>query len=171
MLLILDINGVLCCKVNKSEPPSNLERIELYSYDVLLRPGYREFLDFCFSKYQVAFFTSTIEHNALIILKSMLTPEQMEKVVFKWFRDKTRMDIENGTYATAKILSDVFTDQYTKYNTIICDDSLDKLRFNNSENTLIFPEFKGDINDHVLINMPEEIIKKFAFLETQKDPV
>ncbi len=44
MLLLLDINGLLCRKM----PKNSQSHIKLNSYDVDIRPGCHDFLNFCY---------------------------------------------------------------------------------------------------------------------------
>lgn len=180
-LLLLDINGVLCCKYKKdndlSERLSHSDLLELKSYSVMLRPGYREFLNFCYEHFTVAFFSSTTRQNANAILEKILTPEHKSKTLFRWFRDRTQLDPHYGIipeiekHDTVKKLEDVFNcplfNEDRKYglgNTLLCDDSAQKTRFNESKNIVIFPEFKGDPNDRVLSEMTQTLLDRFEQL-------
>lgn len=91
-LLVLDINGLLCRKVKKYSEEHIQVDLQLQSYGVKLRPGYRKFLTRCYTKYDVAFFTSTTQRNAEIILKKLLTKKQFKQVKFVWYRDRTYLD-------------------------------------------------------------------------------
>lgn len=179
-LLLLDINGVLCCKYKKHNDQlseSKCDLLELKSYTVILRPGYREFLNFCYENFTVAFFSSTTYHNANAILEKLLTPEHKSKTLFRWFRDRTRLDPHYGInpeikkHDTIKKLEDVFNcpliNEDRKYgpgNTLLCDDSVQKTRFNEPKNVVIFPKFKGNPNDRVLIKMTKTLLDRFEQL-------
>ena len=91
-LLLLDINGLLCCKTKNSD-----NNIKISSYYVILRPFYKEFLDFCYNHFHVGFFSSTPEKNARMILKHLLTKEQIVKTKLFWFRDRTHLDFDIKT--------------------------------------------------------------------------
>lgn len=168
-LLILDINGLLCCKMPKSYPNTELEILELKSYKVLMRPGYREFLDLCYNNFTIAFFTSTYEGNANAILKKLLTAEQQKVTAFKWFRDRTHFDPDSSTpYNTIKKLQDIFDNpvinadrKYHSSNSILTDDSPTKTRFNDPKNIVICEPFTGKEEDHVLFELFELIMDKF----------
>jgi hypothetical protein len=175
-LLILDINGLLCHKVAKDFiVPNGLKMITLKNYNVILRPFTLIFLEFCYSNYLVGFFSSTTYSNAEAILNAILTPEQKEKTVFKWYRDMTKLDPDYGInenikkYDTIKCLSTAFEHpiinkdrMFTLKNTLICDDSGIKLRFNPKDNNIIFETFNpSNISDSVLKNMPTIIESKF----------
>lgn len=175
-LLILDINGLLCCKISKNS--TNLEVLKLGFYDVILRPYCREFLDYCFDNFTVAFYSSTTYKNANIILDKLLTSTQKSQCLFRWFRDRTRLDPDYGKikgitpFDTIKLLKDVFENaslnedrRITENNTVICDDSMRKMRFNSSDNVIIFEEFKGNSTDNHLKEMIRKIETKFYVLK------
>lgn len=184
-LLILDINGVLCCKVSKdSKIGDALELLVLNAYTIIMRPGYREFLDFCYKNYTVAFFSSTTYSNASVILEKLLTHEQKSATAFCWFRDRTHSDPDYQKdsniriHDTIKILSDVFDDptvnaehKYHSRNTLLCDDSKTKNRFNNSNNVVIFEPFIGEKNDKVLYEMMDVLSQRFVNLQNLNDTV
>lgn len=178
--LLLDINGLLCCKLSKDETPDEtLELLELKAYKVIMRPGAREFLEFCYKNFTVGFFSSTTYPNANAILEKLLTSEQKSATAFRWYRDRTHLDPNYGKdssttqYDTIKKLSDVFDSptinadrKYHTGNTILCDDSTTKTRFNNPRNVLMFEPFKGDASDKVLLGMMESLEKKFEELNS-----
>lgn len=176
-LLILDINGLLCCKIPKNAiPPDNLPYIICPSYIVVFRPYYREFLEFCFANYDVGFFSSTTYANATVILDKLLTEQQNRSTVFQWFRDRTRPDLELGGYATIKCLSDVFREypnwNYTKKdmtsgNTLICDDSIQKLRYNHRENMVIVDIFTGNDDDDYLLRLIDILRQRFKEINSK----
>lgn len=183
-LLLLDINGVLCCKqryisdlsehINQLSLEPKCELLKLKSYTVMLRPGYREFLDFCFEHFTVAFYSSTTYSNANAILNKLLTSKQKNKTLFRWFRDRTQLDPDFGQnpkimkHDTVKKLVDVFNcpliNEERKFNydnTLLCDDSEQKTRFNPDKNIVIFPEFTGDPHDQVLNKMTKTLLERF----------
>lgn len=173
-LLLLDINGLLCCKLSKQdEINENLEILELSTYKVAMRPGCHEFLEFCYHNFTVGFFSSTTYPNANAILEKLLTSEQKKATVFKWFRDRTRFDPDPTTpYDTIKKLEDVFDNpsvnsdkKYHSRNTLLCDDSKVKTRFNDPINIVIFEAFKGEEDDQVLFEMMKLLPKRFEDLE------
>lgn len=171
-LLILDINGVLCCKVNKNSNINlQMQTINLNNYTVILRPGCREFLEYCYKNYNVGFYSSTPFYNANAILNILLTKEQHQNTIFKWYRDRTHIDPENKKFGTIKKIEDIFDNPvinekflYSYNNTILCDDSFSKTRFNNYKNIIIIPTFTGNSNDITLYNLINEIDKKFTEL-------
>lgn len=88
-LLLLDIKGVLCRTV---DPEEDLVDLKLGRYNVIFRPGCREFLAKCYQHFTVGFMSSTTYKNAGPILEALLTKEQQKKTLLKWFRDRTSLD-------------------------------------------------------------------------------
>lgn len=173
-LLLLDINGLFCYKIpkNKAVESVSLEIIELNSYKVIMRPGYREFFDFCYDHYTVGFFTSTNQWNVDIILNKVLNRKQMKNTAFKWYRDRTRFDPDSeNSYDTIKKLEDVFDNpvinkerKYHSGNTVLIDDSETKTRFNDPKNILICEPFIGKEDDRILFELMELLPEKFKEL-------
>jgi hypothetical protein len=167
-LLILDLNGVLCCKTTRASKLTVIAKTR--HYNVVLRPHVQEFLREMFSLYQVAFFTSTTSGNAEQVLRNLLTKSQARKSFFKWSRDRTREDLvvsSEDPFPTLKMLEDVFElpkvklGGYNYTNTLICDDSEAKLRYNPEKNVLVCEAFLGDPDDSYLKDLIHYIAEKF----------
>lgn len=186
-LLLLDINGVLCRKVDsKYEGPVDLE---LTSYKIIYRPGYEKFLAECYERYDVGYYSSTTYKNADGILRAMLTKKQRDSTVCFWYRDRTCLDPDWGKsisnhdswdgdltttqitkFSTVKYLSTIWQNPvinynrvYSENNTIICDDSSIKLRFNNRKNCLLIDSFVDD-NDTILETFIDNVAARFENL-------
>lgn len=137
------------------------------------RPYCKQFLAYCYRNFDVAFFSSAHRETGEALLNTVLTPDQRVKTVFTWFRDRTRPDPEPvNSYDTIKLLSDVFNDQDVNYrqkyhegNTIICDDSSRKVRFNHSQNVLLVEEWTGNSKDEVLKRVGYNLMDKFKHLK------
>lgn len=114
MTLVLDLNGVLCQKVEK-----NTGQLQLASYDVNIREGALSFLTRCASSFRVGLFTSTTEKNARKILKNI--PFEW---AFTWFRDKTCPDNELSPHGTLKPIDSI------KGQVLLVDDDASKMRCN-----------------------------------------
>jgi hypothetical protein len=137
-----------------------------------MRPGYKEFLEFCFENYNVGFFSSTNKWNVDAILKKLLTSKRRKEIIFTWYRDRTHFDDENGEYATIKKLQDVFDNpvvnynrKYNSTNTILIDDSKLKTRFNDPKNIIICEEFTGNGDDIGLFELMKIIPERFVELQ------
>src|SRR5690625_485211 len=95
MLLILDIDGVLCNKVDPQH--ADMADLQFKCYNIRFKSGYRRFLSRCYDRFDVAFYSSTTERNVRRILKSMLTSHQWKKTKFIWCRDRTERDPDIDT--------------------------------------------------------------------------
>lgn len=155
-IIILDIDGVLCYRKYQK----GLEEVQLsvensaFKKKIYLRKGINEFLDYIFKndKFKVAVFSSTTEKNADPIIKHILKEEQYNKLLFKWFRDRTRND-ENyeKIYDTVKVLQDIIENPTINENRkiklehlLMLDDSERKMGLNKKENYIIInsdPEY------------------------------
>ena len=153
-LIILDVNGLLCKKLLKTDSECDKilkyygshETLELERFFVFIRPHVREFITKCYSYGTVGFWSSTKRVNAEPILKHILTKSQYEKSLFRWYRDKTKSDPETSEFATVKIIQDLFDSEghpkcYGFNNTVICDDESSKLRHNPENNSIVFRSF------------------------------
>lgn len=178
-LLILDINGVLCHNVNKEgrEPIfEGSEIIETPRYLSVVRPGCYNFLDHCYQNYNVGFFSSTTYSNAGPILDAILNQDQKKATIFRWFRDRTRLDPDYGKegithFDTVKIIQDVLDCPivnprriYNIKRTLIVDDDLKKLRFNCKENNVLMKKYQGEKDDNELIELAGLIDQLFESL-------
>jgi TFIIF-interacting CTD phosphatase-like protein len=149
-LIVFDINEVLGCLSGHRPRSTDLEILKLdRGHYFVVRPGCREFLRDCFSKYSVGFFTSMKKTTAQPILYQLLTPDQYESTAFFYYRDRCRHDPDITKGSTIKMLVDIFDNPifnrhrlYNENNTIICDDSIDKTRFNKPNNVVIVPRFR-----------------------------
>ena len=178
-LLILDMNGLVCRKIYKPDydednPVSDkYERLELGSCYVFIRPDVRDFLEKCFELADIAFWSSTTYYNAKHILDHILTESQQSNVIFKWYRDRTKLDPTYGidhvtnNYDTIKDLNDVWDSPvinrnrfYNSSNTIICDDDHKKVRLNNKDNIIMvttFDPWESEYDNTVMNDLLEKI--------------
>src|SRR5579864_8673580 len=150
-LLLLDINGVLCRKIEKNHTADGNSNgspsvLRLGSYDVELRPGARDFLTNAYNRFTVGFFSSTTYRNAHQILDALLTKEQKAKTCCFWYRDRTRFDpdADANSFDTIKLLDDIYQNPvvnehriWSNGNTVLIDDSFKKNRFNRTENFIL----------------------------------
>lgn len=173
-LVILDIKGILGIEVEKGNTVRQ-GTLKLASYDFLPRPEVATFLSNLYKDYEVAFFSSTTEKNAFLILKEILTRDQMKKTLFFWYRDRTHLDPNPGAlpYETVKLLDDVFTSpivnkerKWSKNNTILVDDSAVKTRFNDDANLIILPTYDPEVADN-LLEVLNSLKENFMKLELQ----
>lgn len=176
-LVVLDLNGVLSYKCSLDSVIENSAIIELARAKVVLRPGYAAFLAHCYEHYSVAFFSSTTYTNANPILEKMLTAEQKQQTVFRWFRDRTRLDPDYGTgdvakFDTIKLVKDIIENPtvnesrvYSYENVLLIDDDLNKVRLNNPKNVMTVGSYYGKREDTTLAEIIPLIEAKFAQME------
>lgn len=158
-LVVLDVDGVICGpRVHSSlplqHPNTNVVAVG-DKWCVTVSNDLPEFFAALYSKYDVAFYTSALEKNISPILSAVLSKEQRQRTVFCWYREHTHLDpeyVEGNThgikkYDTIKVLSNVWLHPvinaeriYNRRNTIICDDSARKTRFNPAENVVTVGE-------------------------------
>jgi len=137
-LLVLDLNKTLILRKNKNI--------------IIKRPYLEEFKEFCFSRSDVAIYTSMLQKN--INLKEIFNEKEISKLIFVWDRKKTLSDKDGiNEWDTIKSL-DKIKQKYPEYKKIIIiDDSENKLRFIHNYNKIIIPPFED-------INESEEVLKK-----------
>lgn len=148
-LLILDVNGVLC-KITYDD-----EGI-LITY----REGINEFLEWCFDNYDVGIYSSS-DIQTINNVINMIDPNMMVKFKFIWDRSRVEYDPNFiNSHKTIKVLDRIWNNPiinenrtYNKYNTLIVDDCINKLRYNNHKNCLIVPSF----NNYKIINLPTDL--------------
>lgn len=173
-LVILDINGLFCRKIDKKDKETPKPHWKTFNhYYIELRPKAEETLINLFAVYRVAFYSSTTEPNASRILNYVLSSDLRRALEFTWYRDQTDWDPNTGKgHATVKRLDRVFSNpianefrEWNESNTIIVDDSPEKHRFNKPKNVLIIPAFIGNPDDDELESLLAKISTKFAECE------
>lgn len=177
-LVLLDVNGLLLCKVKKG----TVKRAVRYSSyeDVIIRNHAVEFIEKLMSKYDVGIFTSGHRSNTFNLIKLLMGTEKSKKLKFILSREYTKFDPESDdNISTVKILSDVYNNPvvnrnkiYNKYNTLLCDDSEIKTRFNPQENIVIvekFTDYKRISEDDYLMTLPDQIDERMEQLRMLSD--
>ena len=140
ILLILDVNGILVWRElmgggSKAHPKSNTPGFRTVGhFRVWDRPHIGEFLDFVFSHFKVAIWSSTRRDNLEPIVSHILGLERMSELVFLWDqRHCTREDRPTETFPLfLKDLRKVWKEfpQFAKGRTILVDDDRPKAKLN-----------------------------------------
>lgn len=119
-LVVLDINGVIACNKNGLRITENGKRV----------------VNELSKRYTIGLFSSTTKRN---VDKFVAESGVADKFRFVYSREKTRHDELLGGYATVKHLQTVFAEhpEFNYFNTIIVDDTPEKVRYNPEQNTLI----------------------------------
>lgn len=169
MLVLLDLNGVLCCKVPfdygcVSKPGVS---VSASKYKFILRPGVREFFDQCRGVCKLAIYSSTKLHNIQVALNALLTAEQRNQLLFIADRSVTLLDPDYGTnanisdYSTIKNLSCIWSHPiynakrcWNASNTLLVDNDEFKVRFNDPANVLVVDEWscKEECKDFSIVS-------------------
>lgn len=155
MLILFDVNGVLCFKVREKTELAGLDDqdiIKAASYWMVLRPGIVEILRRLSKEHTLGIFSSTTFKNVNPIL-SVLEKHGV-KFSIKAYREYTQLDPDfekNDNikeFDTVKRLNMIWQHpyfntqrQWNERNTLLIDDSTLKTRFNNDANVLIVESF------------------------------
>lgn len=183
-LVILDLSGLFVHKElflnveikDRPEVTSKYKYEDAKSMRLFFLPDVEEFVSNLMKTYDVAVWSSTTYHNAISMLNGLLTKETMDKLIFKWFRDRTELDPEHGIrddiseHATIKNIERViycptinYDRKYNLSNIVIVDDSFDKIRFNSYNNIIVEESFKLNL-EHT-----EDYENKLEILRTKID--
>ncbi len=173
MLVILDID-LFFYKTPKIIRINSKKVIRTFKNDfnIYIRPNIKEFLDWLFNTYEVAFFSSYNFYIVKEILDMILSYKQQKKLVFNWTRDKCNLDPEygyiEGIYAqsTVKLLDTILYNpiinkkrDYNKYNIIFIDVSYLHMRYNPKESFIISPSYYKNREDHEELCRVKKMIK------------
>lgn len=156
-LLILDLDETL---IYATEQP--LERkadFVLFEntatpYFVYKRPYLDTFLEFCFTHFQVAIWTSSAEDYAQGIVEYILSPSKQPRFVWARNRCTYRRNLETYEYEWLKNLAKVKRHNYPLENVIMVDDTPAKLT-KNYGNLVPVKSFEGNPNDNELLFLPK----------------
>nr|POF17724.1 putative fcp1 likey domain-containing protein [Quercus suber] len=126
LLVILDLNGTLLARVNRSAT-------------FVRRPRVHEFLEYLFFHHRVMVWSSARPENVQAMCAQLFTPQQQRQLVGVWARDMLRLGPHYNTkvqvYKTLAWVWDAPAIQATatrpslawaQHNTVLIDDSLEK---------------------------------------------
>jgi carboxy-terminal domain RNA polymerase II polypeptide A small phosphatase len=170
ILLILDIDETLIHATSKElDIPFDFM---VFKYFVYMRPSLSTFLDYAFSNFNVAFWSSASDDYVFEIVENIVREEQ--KPVFVWGRSRCtpkRNDLtgnydyysDNGFshYQYTKQLKKIKRQGFTLEKTLMVDDTPSKVA-NSYGNAIYIKEFNGDKEDR-------ELILLMNYLETLKN--
>ncbi|KAK0392238.1 hypothetical protein NLU13_1735 [Sarocladium strictum] len=149
ILVIIDLNGTLLYRPSRRRP-----------FDFVLRPHACDFLSYCLDTFYVAIWSSARPDNVRKMVAQLLTPEQINRCVIVWARDRFGLDAQDydARVQCYKRLTRVWADpsiqascpadmgKWDQSNTVLVDDSLEKGR-SEPYNILPLPEFSGIENE------------------------
>jgi len=192
-LVLLDLDGVLVHRDylkhsshtrEQDMSGSKLTQYKIGNFRVSFRPGCFQFLVKLANKgYHIGFFSSTTHRNANPMVGKILNDlsknskykkKVKKSIMVKYFRDRNRWDPEGkpDSYKVIKMLSDVWSNPianpsrlYNKDNTLIVDDELAKVRYNDPGNYIVCTAFlPGQVEDKdffqsLLVKIDEKVAK------------
>lgn len=168
-LLILDLDETLIYATEEPlEPKADFILFEDTStpYFVYERPYLKDFLEFCFSNFEVAIWTSSAEDYAEGIVKNILLSSQQPKFIWARKRCTYRRNLETYEYEWLKNLTKVKRHGYRLENVIVIDDTPAKLA-KHYGNLLLIKSFEGDLTDNELQILPV-FLEKLANVENMR---
>ena len=176
-LLIFDLNGVLCRKINKYDYiyNSNIPHIELPNHFLYIRPGAKQLLQelWKIDGLDIAIFSSTTYKNVNLILDHLMSKKDMSRLKFLWCRDRCSFDPYYGVmtaiskYATIKKLDSIFENpivnwnrNYNETNILMVDDSSLKMRYNPRSTYYLIDGYYPNKKDKSLYNLLNYVKKR-----------
>ena len=149
-LLILDLDETL---VFSTREPIDREPdfMVVGCYHAYKRPYLNNFLDYCFTRFRVAVWTSSSEDYAEAVVENVFE----QKPFFLWARGRCtlRVDPETREYYWVKNLQKLKRKGYRLESILIIDDSPEKLQKNYGNHIRISPYFGRTDDDELLLLM------------------
>ena len=157
-LLILDLDETLLHAAR--HPLGRPADIHGGPYHVYKRPHVDSFLEYCFSAFEVAVWTSASPDYAAFMVRHLFPTSSP---VFVWAADRCTQafDPDLGQHHSAKRLKKLCRHGYNLESIIMVDDSPEKLRANYG-NLVVVKSYYGDPEDDELQILP-------SYLDTLRD--
>ncbi|WPB00026.1 uncharacterized protein RHO25_004645 [Cercospora beticola] len=165
LLVVVDLNGTLLKRLKHSG--SNKSK---------LRPHINDFLDYILANHKLMIWSSARPENVEVMCSKLFTPEQREKLVTIWARDRLRLTLEayNAKVQVYKQLSWIWKDKsiqtahpvkseiWSQANTVLIDDSIAKAA-SEPYNLIEVEEFEGSDEQ---IGTDTYLLEAKAYLQT-----
>lgn len=154
LLVVIDLNGTILYRPDRRR-----------SHNFRRRPHADTFISYCVETFWVVFWSSARPENVRIMVETLVSPEQLHKVVAVWGRDRFGLTPEDYNARTQcyKRLTALWDDPVVRAsfpadrpgyegkcwdqgNTVLIDDSVEKAR-SEPHNAITIPEFAGDMNE------------------------
>lgn len=148
-LLILDLNGVLIDRNRETK-------------QYVKRPQVEVFLDWCFEHFEVAVWSSAKKHNAERLALDTLGLERTKRLRFLWHQDQCTPH-PTKEFVFKKPLQkvwDIFPHHYDQTNTIIMDDTPEKMEDNPPHTWFRVKTWKGGDHEEETLKQLEERLWK-----------
>ncbi|KAK0626494.1 HAD-like domain-containing protein [Immersiella caudata] len=148
ILVVIDLNGTLLHRPSRHAPHAFIER-----------PHARSFLTYCIETFHVVIWSSARPDNVKKMCRQLLTPDQRQRVIAMWGRDKFGLTPEdyNSRVQCYKRLTTLWGNpliasahptggSWNQGNTVLIDDSTEKAR-SEPYNAITLSEFVGDTRE------------------------
>lgn len=160
MLIIFDIDGTLIDTNEEGTDPIEVEGCRL---KISKRPGFDEFMNYCFANFDVGFWTAASSEYAHYILKLYLTSHQLEKVKFIYTEVRcTQRCMYTGVLdnyrMVIKPLKKIWdtkwakTHGWSKFNTLIIENTPSTCLLNYG-NAIYVPTYTYNTDDKILYHL------------------
>ncbi|CAB9496025.1 expressed unknown protein [Seminavis robusta] len=152
-LLVLDINGILCHRIRSNHKlPVKYRRATcaVACTPVIPRPQLTSFLTFLDAHFCLAVWTSAHAKTAKHLVAGLFPPAIASRLLFVWGQNRCKTVVQDdGESVFRKDLDKIWKDYHlwNCYNTLLIDDSPEKLKTSFQQNALHPPPMNGQQPD------------------------
>lgn len=173
LLVVIDLNGTVLFRPDRRK-----------SHSFRRRPHTDTFVSYCVETFWVVFWSSARPENVRRMVETLVSPEQLTRVVAVWGRDRFGLtpDDYNARTQCYKRLTALWDDPVVRAsfpadrpgfegkcwdqgNTVLIDDSVEKAR-SEPHNAITIPEFTGDTNESLdILPKVHDYLNELCFQE------
>lgn len=173
LLVVIDLNGTVLHRPDRRK-----------SHSFRRRPHTDTFVRYCVETFWVVFWSSARPENVRRMVETLVSPEQLSRVVAVWGRDRFGLTPEDYNARTQcyKRLTALWDDPVVRSsfpadrpgyegkcwdqgNTVLIDDSAEKAR-SEPHNAITIPEFTGDVNESLdILPKVHDYLNELCFQE------
>jgi len=164
-LIILDLNGTLCLSQHRPYPGFVCSAKARTKY-IYIRPGLLDFLQFLFTHFRVAVWSSNSLQNAQATVEILFTREQQRLLQFVWGRNMC-IAKNYGDYSSVKPLEKIEKQRGESLtNVTIIDDTPEKISGHCTDRNYyaIKPYEAPDASDTGLFEAREWLIMQYGII-------
>lgn len=173
LLVVIDLNGTILYRPDRRK-----------SHNFRRRPHADTFIRYCVETFWVVFWSSARPENVRRMVETLVSPEQLHRVVAVWGRDRFGLTPEDYNARTQcyKRLTALWDDPVVRAsfpadrpgyegkcwdqgNTVLIDDSVEKAR-SEPHNAITIPEFTGNMNESLdILPQVHDYLNELCFQE------
>ena len=173
LLVVIDLNGTVLHRPDRRK-----------SHSFRRRPHTDRFVSYCVETFWVVFWSSARPENVRRMVETLVNPEQLDKIVAVWGRDRFGLTPEDYNARTQcykrltalwddPVVRDSFPVDRPGYegkcwdqgNTVLIDDSVEKAR-SEPHNAITIPEFTGDVDESLdILPRVHDYLNELCFQE------